>query len=259
MNKIMILIASSLCMFTIQANQIKLDSVILAHADGLFPIGINGDVVALIKQYQNQMAILLQGKKRGVHYEGVFSFEGKKYTIQELTLLEAARGTTIELMTVRHKIIKKFEKISHPFRQLIKDYGIKPLMGDLIEESIIKRNRHNSLLYIWAKTDEKNEHEIFDKYVKSIKDLEIFMIDLSNFLGDIVYNCPRGHAQYKEYRDKFNKAAQFVRELKLNKEHHDLFLKYINKNLSTLSKDEISLQKVKELYNAFKPTAALAH
>ncbi len=84
------------------------------------------------------------------------------------------------------------------------------------------------------------------------------MIDLNNFLGDIVYNCPRGYAQYKEYLDKFNKAAQFVRELKLSKENHDLFLKYINKNLSTLSKDEISLQKVKELYNEFKPIAALA-
>ncbi len=259
MNKIRVIIITSLVLTAaIEGNQIKLNSMILAHADGLFPIGINGDVVALIKQYQNQMATLLRGKKRDTGYEGMFTFEGKKHTIQELALLETAHGITQEFIMVRHTIIEKFEEISRPFRQLIKDYGIKPLMGDLIQESIMKRNRHDSLLYIWAKTDEKNEYEIFDKHIKSIKDIELFMIDLNNFLGDIVYNCPRGYAQYKEHLDKFNKAAQYARELKLPKENHDLFLKYINKNLSILLKNDICLERVKELYNDFTSTAALA-
>lgn len=251
------IITSFACTPTLQATHIKLDSIILLHADGLSPIGINGEVVALIKQYQNHIHALLRGKKIGGR-ELLYEYEGNYYTVQELRHIECERDLSQQLTIVRHKIITDFEHISQPFRKLITDYGIKPLMADLIGESMIKRNRHDSLLYTWAKTDEKNEYELFTKHIKSIKDLEIFMIDLNNFLNDIVCNCPRGYAQYKENVDKFNKAAQFAKELNLPKEQHELFLKYINKNLSIFSKYDISLAKVKELYNDFKPTLAPA-
>jgi hypothetical protein len=126
-------------------------------------------------------------------------------------------------------------------------------MVNLIEESMIKRNRRDSLLHVWSKMNEKDELDLFDKHIRSIKDLEFFMVDLNNFLGDILYNCPRGYAQYKEYVAIFNKAAQLARELNLSKEHYELFLKHINKNLSSLPKNNLSLDTVKELYNNLKP------
>lgn len=258
MNKIKLLMLTSIVFVSAQGiHQIKLDSIVLHHADGRFPIGINGDVIALIKQYQGKMAMLLYGKKTATGYEGIFEFEGKKYTIQELIMLENERGTQA-LYEVRQEVIKKYEEISQPFRMLIKVYGIKSLMGDLIEESVIKRNRADSLLYVWAKTEEKNELEILHKNIHAVKDIELFMIDLNNFLGDIVYNCPRGYAQYKEHVEKFNKAAQYAQELQLNKKQYDLFLKYINKNITPIEKSAISLEKVKELYNEFKPTLSAA-
>lgn len=258
MNIAKLFLVLSLVPMSVQAHQIKLDSIVLHHADGKFPIGINGDVIALIKQYQGKMAMLLYGKKTATGYEGVFEHAGKKYTVQELISLEAQHGTNAELIMIRHEVIKKFEEISQPFRQLIKVYGIKPLMGDLIEESVLKRNRGDSLLYIWARTDEKHELDILHKNIHSIKDIELFMIDLNNFLGDIVYNCPRGYAQYKEHLEKFNKAVQFAQALQLNKKQYALFLKYINKNITPLEMHAISLEKVKELYNEFKPTLSAA-
>ncbi len=234
------------------AEHITLNSLILTHADGRFPIGINGEVVALIKQYQGHITTLLRGKKTRFGYEGIFDFEGKKWTVQELRELESTRGINHHLATARHKVIEHFQHISQPFRQLIGEFGIKPLMAELIAESMAKRERPESLLYVWAKMDEQHEQELFDTHIKSMQDLEFFMIDLNNFLGDIVYNCPRGYAQYKEHLEKFNKVVPFLKELRLGKEQRELFLKYVNKKLFTIAKNDISLEKVQELYNEFK-------
>ena len=233
------------------ATILKLESAILAQVDGL-SIGIDGETFALLKQYDSKLLELLVGKrdasgKRAPQY----TFDGKLYTMQQLSIIEEQQGHTQELSHLLRKIRTEFEKMSLIFRTVAR--GTKPIMAILIEESCAKRGRlHNSILYIWAKTDEAMEEELFDVHIKSLKDLETFLIDLHNFLNDLMCSCPKAAKQFQEKVAKFNKLRNFVANLGISKELEMNFLKQINQLLGKMKLEEITPDRVRTLVNDFK-------
>ena len=98
-----------------QGSFMKLESPIVAQLDGL-SIGIDDEVIALIKQYQGQIMTILAGKATLEGRVGLYDFEGKKYTMQQLSILEHERGISQPLVSLRHQIRDEFEKISLPFQ-----------------------------------------------------------------------------------------------------------------------------------------------
>ncbi len=229
---------------------LKLESSILATVDG-HVIGIDGDTLALIKQYDAGLLNLLIGKRDQTGQRiGMYEFEGAQRTVQELTKIEAERGQNEELFRLCQQIRKDFEKMSEIFRAVAR--GAKPFMGILIGESCERRGRLHSILYIWAKTDVSREDDLFDEYIKEIKDMDIFLTDLHNFLGDLVHSCPKALRQFHEKIAKFNKIKNIVPSLGIAKDLQILFLKQINKALSTLSLEQITLESVRKLFNEFK-------
>lgn len=229
----------------------KLESGILSKVDGIF---FTGDNIAPIKRYQMNLRTFLLGtlesdKKRHPQY----SFEGSFYTMQQLSQIETTRGSNAELKNLLRQIRSEFEKLSSEFRAVAR--GSKPFMATLVEESCSRRGRLNSsILYIWAKTDEAEEERLFDDHIHTIKDLEMFFIDLHNFLGDLIKSCPKAERQFAEKVLKYNAIKKQLTHLDLSPEEQKAFLQQINHSLAGLSVEDIDLSAVKKLYNEFKKT-----
>lgn len=231
------------------SSAIKLESPILAQIDGL-PIGITGEVIGLIKRYQSQILAMLKGTKVADTYIGAYEYENKKYTVQGLVQQEETFGHSPCFSVLLQQIRSDFEHISEPFRQII--HGVKPFMAILIEESLNKRNRLESVLYVWSKTNEKDEYELFDLHIKTIKDFEFFLVDLYSFLSDLVHSCPRACTQFKEHVEKFSQAKSLIARYNLSKEQEANFLKYLNTKIASFSKEEVTKEKIHALYQEFK-------
>ena len=149
--------------------------------------------------------------------------------------------------------IKNFtiiEEVSLEFKELARTS--KPIMAILIEESCQKRARANdSLIMVWAHSKE-NEYTLFDRHVKTIKDFDVFMIDLYNFLGDLVHSCPIGQRQFKDRLEKFSKIRKLLPTLSLAPAQQQKFMRYIQSQLNKLEANKIDAAKLKELYNSFQ-------
>jgi len=232
---------------------IKLENPILSMIDGK-QVGINGENVALTRKYQSNILDILLGPntKNGRH--GVYEFDGKKYNAQQLREIEEAFDHTTshehrdQMQVALKKMRDDFEAISEEFKETAKTS--KPIMAMLIEESCQKRGRGNdSLILIWAKSKE-NEYTLFNRHVRSVKDFEVFMTDLYNFLGDLVASCPIAQRQLKERIEKFGKVHHLMQALSLTPEQQQKFLKYIQKHMNTLEVGAITEAKIKELYIA---------
>ena len=234
---------------SIHTRSIKLQSGILSKVDGIF---FDGETIGPLKRYQNNLRDFLTGKrtpdgKRHPQY----TFEGKPYTMQELSKMETTRGSNVELKERLRQIRSEFEDFSLEFRGVAR--GSKPFMATLVEESCARRGRlHNSILYIWAKTDEAEEEQLFDDHVHTIRDLEMFFTDLHNFLGDMMESCPKARRQFQEKVIKFNKIKRLLPEMGLSLETQKEFLKQINHSLAKLKVNDIDLKSVHKLFDEFK-------
>jgi len=228
---------------------IRLESNILGKIDGIF---FDGETIAPLRLYQNNLKDFLIGKKGpdGKRHPQ-YNFEGKLYTMQELSKLETTRGSTPELKNLLRQIRSEFEQLSVQFRGIAR--GAKPFMATLIEESCRVRGRlNNNILCIWAHTDEQEEEQLFDDHVHTIRDLEMFFVDLHNFLGDLMHSCPRAVRQFQEKVAKFNKIKGLLPKLSISSEDQIAFLKQINPSLAKLTLDDIDLNAVRNLFNEFK-------
>lgn len=167
-------------------------------------------------------------KKRKAQYE----FKGQLYTLKELVKMEEEYKTKNKQLknensTVYKKMFEPYvnalNNIKHKFEGLvdpfIKDsYGAERLMRDLIKDSCNQRDRSDSLLIKWAETfldirekkiawKEGIEHEVFRKHVTSLKKLDLFCSDLTNFLKDLVRSCPKALKLYQDW-EKQHKQDQ---------------------------------------------------
>lgn len=251
--------------FLAHPTPIKLESEIIAQFDGT-SIGINGDVIARIKKYQSKISDLLLGKKSASGRHGLYEFDGVFYTVQELrkkeeSLTSKSPGQSSQLHECIRRMRDDFEAISKEFQVIAQ--GTKPIMSIFIEESCKKRNRTDSLLLIWSKTKEQDEYTLFDLHVKSIKDFEIFVTDLYNFLEDLAFSCPKATKQFNDRLEKYkhdrsekvNKIKQVLGTSGVVLSESEL-TRFTNQYVDKMALQEISASKIKTLLEHFSRQSA---
>ncbi len=228
-------------------------SEVVLETSTIAAVGINGETIALMKQYDGQLLNELIGKRDASGKRvGLYEYQGKIHTILELVAIEQRDGQNDELRAILKQARKNFENMSTKFRAVAQ--GTKKFMSILIEESCKKRNRINSILNIWGSTDQAKEEELFDVHVLNLGNLATFHTDLHNFLNDLMNSCPKAQRQFKEKVAKFNKIKNFLPSLGITKEEEQHFLKQINVALGELSLDSITQPTVRKLFNEYKNT-----
>ena len=222
-----------------------LKSNILSTIDGL-SFGIDGDTVAMIKQYQSQMRGILMGKlnTNGRRF-GTYPYEGKQYSAHQLADLEEQLGSNPRFRKLLKQMRSDFEQISEPFKKIV--LNVKSIMAILIEESCHTRKRMDSLLLTWAKTDQHDEYALFDAHVKNSRNFAIFITDLYNFLGDLTESCPKARAQFNERVEKYKQVKALMPQTNIKASEHTKALSKINPQLGKLKIEEISIAKIEEL------------
>jgi len=174
-----------------------LESDILRTVDGVF---MDGPTIALAKRYQLDSKTILSGKRqRDGSRIGTYIFNGVNYSVIDLCELEEKNLISKkETERLLGEMKDDFEKISAPFQHIVR--SVKPIMAELIFESSRLRKRNDSLLNRWASPHAHDERALLDEHVKAVKDFETFIIDLHNFLDDLLKSCPKGMELYEKWK-----------------------------------------------------------
>lgn len=219
MNRSLLLVALASSVFYMvapdQQNSVTLNPVIIGLVDGL-PFGINGELVGAIYKMARDIQALQSGRRTENGRVGMFTFQGKAHTIRTLAELEISIAH--ELQTAdeaqRRQLLAKQKAINEILKEAKQNFativgpfiaharGAKEPMFMLISESCSKRDRINSLLFNWAKSNE-DEMVSFDKSVTSFVLFDEFCTDLVNFLGDMVQNCPKARGQFEKLKQEY--------------------------------------------------------
>ena len=172
-------------------NDVILESAILRTADGHF---ITYDDVGILLQLREYLRTILFGTKdKSGILTGPYTFDGIPHCLRTLTLLEKKLDVTARdawLIQVRDA-----------FKERTKDTkkraeGTKTQQYMYIKESCRLHNRPNSILLLWAQAPEGQEDDAIDTYVSNFYDMAKFVIDLMNFLDDMVSSCPKAKKQF---------------------------------------------------------------
>lgn len=145
-------------------------------------------------------ASLQFGQKVGTKITGNYTYNNQKYSIHQLGELESALDNPkilkLQLAQAKHDFIE----ITQAF---VKDIRTaKKLILSLMVEFCERRNRPDSLILSWAKTNGGNEEHVFDQVITSFKVYDIFLSDLTLFLKDLINSCPKARQQYQEWQKK---------------------------------------------------------
>lgn len=244
---------------------ITLDSNLLKLVDGFL---INANTIELIRNYQRQILHIIYGTKEddGSRH-GDYEFNGKKYTIHELSLVEQkmvnnpskySQEEYEKLINELQDLLKKakddFIEKSHKFRAI--GAGSKHITSKLIEESCKKRGRRNSVLLVWANAPEDQEDMILYQEAHTFLAFEQFCVDLLNFFDDLIHSCPKAQEKFKVRLQKWNKLKE-VMPLVLSKQElntpfeHD-FLKYFKElHIDSYTSEQINAALIQKLLQEF--------
>lgn len=175
--------------------KIKLESPALAFSDGK-SYGFTGEHIGFIAKVVHKLEGMKFGEKNGqAPRVGIFEHEGTLYSIKELTLIEQ-QDAAPDLEKTLTAAKRHFNATILPFMEY--SQGVRPIIIELIEESCQKRHRMSSFLRTWGQCADGKEQDAFNKGITSFKKLDQFIADLMNFLKDLVDNCPKACAQFKE-------------------------------------------------------------
>lgn len=188
--------------------------------------GIDKEKIRALLIIRTQILQMLYGVAKDGKREGLYPFNGQKYTVEQL--YKMVFDTTAEEKTLLAVVKADFETRIRPFLEMGRNF--KPQMLIFIAESLRlhKRNHANSILLKWAETEGDNDLEAFYLYVNSFKDLSDFLYDLLNYLDDLVSSCPKAKQQFidslKTEQEKKAYAQQFQKlfdqqKAKINKLH----------------------------------------
>jgi len=174
-----------------KTDDIILDSAILRTADGHF---ITHDDIGIMLQLREYLRTILYGVKDTQNaITGPYHFDGTPHCLRTLTMLEKNIDTKIRngwLAEVRDA----FKKRTNDTKK--RSEGTKTQQYMYIKESCRIHNRLNSILLLWAQAPEGKEDDAIDVYVNSFYDMSKFVIDLMNFLDDMISSCPRAKKQF---------------------------------------------------------------
>lgn len=211
-----------------------LTSPLLAFADGK-GIGIHAEYIGFMLQVIRELTRMQEGEKdsKGVTH-GLFSLQGKRYTLRSLRTIEMEYDTALSKLHQQEKDMSKsdhknaldaykeqrnaltacFEDVRNHFIAKILPFnehasGVKEIMLSLVQEFCAKRNKEDSSLLLWTLCEEGHEEEMFRKDITSFKILDTFVNDITMFIKDIVYSCPKARADFlKLVKQKMNASHE---------------------------------------------------
>ncbi len=251
-----------------QAPKIVLESALLKLADGTF---FDANKIEQIRGFQYKINTLLLGERTtNGERVGLYTFEKKKYSLYKLLKIEHEVDNVIieqsnnipkkyrtmrqELNSILEQAKKDFLGYSNAFRGQAR--GAKSLTVALIEESCTKRNRLDSILMLWADTDNtKEENLIFEQKVPTIKFFVSFLVDLSHFLTDLTNSCPKALEQFRQRVATFNVVKKLfshaLKKINLPCNEAAFFIHLKEKHLDNLISKNITTKTVQDLIMQF--------
>ncbi len=188
------------------SGKVILSSHLLKAIDGK-SFGIHSDMLHALLKIRTRILRMLHGVAKGQEREGLYTFEGHTYTVNDLCALELESTDKKKMQDWLATVKADFSAQIRPFIDLGR--GFKPQMLMFIEESLKLHQRGNvhSVLLRWAETKDGEDMNAFKKYVASFDDLAQFLHDLLNFLDDLVSSCPKAKQQFLD-KTKSEKEKQ---------------------------------------------------
>lgn len=187
---------------------LTLDSEILKLIDGT-PF-LNGYEIKIMLHVLLKLQTMLDGEVDATGKKvGGYTFNGQRYSINELIALEASEQELSQdqksSMTAALQEAKDdFEKKVFPYVGNAR--GAKQQLFMLIQESCKKHGRSDSFLLTWGEAQEGHEGDAMRTGITTCAQLKLFCNDLTNFLKDMINSCPKAVAHYKELKAHY--AAQ---------------------------------------------------
>jgi hypothetical protein len=202
MKKRILLSAALLLTLTQASNAIVLQTSVIRLLDGVWP-AFDGDTFYKMSWLIVKLDAMINGKiinKETKERQGAYTLNNKLYAIKSLAELEQQNLQDQQLQQQLQdllKVVKKeFIDINKVFIKQIQ--GHKQFIVKIMQESCQRRDIPNSFMLRWADTPFGQEEDSFDKNMKTFVELNRFLIELRNFLGDLFESCPKGYAQYLE-------------------------------------------------------------
>lgn len=203
---------------------INLDADILKKMDGIIRI-IDGNAVRIEYQVLNSIAEITLGKLNSAtkKREGILNHQNSKKNLKQMVIEEAKLSRELQAlaMTVRDAYIQPsnvkdselrnkvlnakaafleakqiFKDATFPFLDTIQHF--KFLVIDLMKDCCNKRNKPDSLILKWAEAA-GNEEAVYNKYMLTATEFDVFLSDLTLFLRDMIHNCPKAKKQFEEW------------------------------------------------------------
>lgn len=203
------------------AHRLKLEHPVLVKLDGL-RLGINGERIRrMLTMIATVRAMQYGAYNKELHrHEGLFDWEAQKVTIHELsqiekTALEPEQRHQLERMlyNAREQFIKKTRKNSE------ESAPIKKFLLRLIQEFCEKRQIQSSFLQTWADVPLEEEASSFHKGIANFTALDQFFTDLTNFMKDLIYSCPKAFEQFNQEYGNRTHFDQLFRDDHLTQPH----------------------------------------
>jgi len=209
----MLFITMLLSAVTQGADAIVLQTSVLKLLDGVWP-AFDGDTLYKMSWLMVRYDVMLNGKivnKETKERQGLYKFNGNYYGIKDLAAIEQNNKDNAKVQKDFQEILKsakrEFLDLNRVFIKQIQSQ--KQFVVKIMQESCDRRNIPNSYMLKWAETPFGAEEESFDQNMTSFTELNKFMFELRNFLGDLFESCPKGYAQYLEIikKQRANRAG----------------------------------------------------
>jgi len=189
-----------------QAKHVILKSPILPLIDGK-SYALNGVVFGLILQVRKEVREMLFGvMNTEKELVGLYLFDGKYYSITELTQIEQEIYESGDQQKIT-ELKKLLAQIKEDFLEITKGYvenirSFKNQIVGLLEESCKAHDRPDSFLLKWGEELDGDEGQLLREEILNFKDFERFCLDLATYLEDMAYSCTKAKALFKPYETK---------------------------------------------------------
>jgi len=173
---------------------------LFAMIDGVPIFGITDRKYGRLSITKKNLLGMLNGDEKHPGY----AYNGKLYTVEELTKIEKELETGIstyqERSAFKHcieEVKADFEKTIAPLLTDAPPESLKNVALKLVKASCELHNTPNSFMLTWADAEKGNEFVLFRKELVTMHQVRTFIVDQINFLEFMLSNCPKSYKLYK--------------------------------------------------------------
>lgn len=184
---------------------------LIAIIDGK-SFGFHGELVGSLYKLARDIQSMQLGKLTGDGRVGGYIFQGQPHCIKSLALLEKMTENYLKDCTIKDRasyektaaeLAVQLKKMKQDFKPMVSPLigmacGAEDIYALLLRESV---PAGSPLLNGSDKFD--TDMTDFDKCIISFRLFDQFCTDLVNFLGDLVYSCPKARAQFEELKENY--------------------------------------------------------